>query len=187
MIVVLDHGGQISKFGGLSLPYHHTPIVSHLSLEDVRTRFRTCKSNCVEKLRWQAIMLRMEHRTTAEVASICARKPDWVRRTIRRYNQDGPAGLKDRRLTNGKKRIMSAALMEELHHAVLDETPPGGGLWTGPKVAQWMSKRLGRSIYPQLAWTYLKRMKLSKQTPRPQNVKACKQAQTDFKKNSAAK
>ena len=42
--------------------------------------------------------------------------------------------------------------MHQLHDAEVNSEPRAGGLWTGPKVAQWMSAKLGRRVSPQLAW-----------------------------------
>lgn len=160
-------------------------IEPHLSVWELQERFRVC-DDATEKIHWQAILLRLQGRSTAEVAEICGYKPDWVRRLVRRYNSKGPAGLRDGRLSNGKERLLSPTQIEELRAAVLQEIPPGGGLWTGPKVAHWMTEKLNRPVSPQLAWDYLQHMRMSKQTPRPRHARANTKAQEDFKKNSAA-
>jgi len=160
-------------------------VKQHLTVRELRERFRT-SDDAVEKIHWQAILLHRQGRSTAEVAEICGYKPDWVRRLVHRYNKRGPSGLRDGRLSNGKKRLMSDAQLEELGAAVLKDTPPGGGLWTGPKVALWMTEKLNRPVSPQLAWDYLQHLRMSKQTPRPRHARASTAAQQDFKKNSAA-
>jgi transposase len=157
----------------------------HLTISALQERFRDC-NDAAEKTRWQAVLLRAQGRSTAEVAEICGYKPDWVRRLVRRYNRDGPDSLRDGRRNNGKERLLDPAQLEELRAAVLNEVPPGGGLWTGPKVAQWMSAKLGRPVLPQTAWDYLQYMHMSKQSPRPRHVRASAAAQATFKKNSAA-
>jgi transposase len=160
-------------------------VKPHLTVNQLRSRFRDCKDP-VEKIHWQAVLLRAQGRSTSEVAEICGYKDDWVRRLVRRYNGRGPDGLKDGRQTNGKSRLMSADQLEELRVTVLERTPPGGGLWTGPKVALWMERKLKRPVSPQLAWDYLKHIGMSKQTPRPRNARASAEAQKEFKKNSVA-
>lgn len=160
-------------------------VKPHLSIKALRKRFRAC-GNAVEKIHWQAILLRKQGRRTGDVAEVCGYNPDWVRRLVRRYNEKGPESLHDGRRNNGKKRLMSVAQIEELHDAVLHETPPGGGLWTGPKVGQWMTTKLNRPVSPQLAWEYLQHMQMSKQTPRPRNARASAKAQKEFKKNFVA-
>lgn len=160
-------------------------VEAHLTVRELRARFRRCK-DANEKIHWQAILLRFQGRSTGEVAEICGYKPDWVRRLVRRYNERGPDSLPDGRRTNGRRRLMSEAQLEELRSAVLNEEPPGGGLWTGPKVAAWMSKKLGRPISPQTAWDYLQHMGMSKQMPRPRNARTSASAQAEFKINSVA-
>jgi len=163
----------------------HAAVKQHLTLRAIQKRFRQCR-DALEKIHWQAILLRMQGRSTKEVAEICGYNPDWVRRMVRRYNEKGPDALRDGRRQNGKRRMMSDAQVEELRAAVLNETPPGGGLWTGPKVAQWMTQKLGRQVSPQRAWDYLQHMRMSKQTPRPRHARANAKAQTKFKKNFVA-
>ena len=159
-------------------------VADHLTIRQLRERFRRCK-NTVEKAHLQAILLRYQGRSTAEVAEICGFEPDWVRRLVRRYNAKGPDALGDGRRNNGKQRLLSDEQLEDLRVAVLTCVPPGGGLWTGPKVAKWMSAKLKRPVSPQRAWDYLCRLGMTKQTPRPRHAKASAEAQAAFKKNSA--
>jgi len=56
------------------------------------TRFLPCDSKD-EKLRWRAVMLKAEGRRANDIADICKRREDWVRRTVRRYNELGPEGV----------------------------------------------------------------------------------------------
>ena len=160
-------------------------IAPHLTDSELKQRFRAC-DDANEKTRWQVILLRLQGRSTPEVAEICGYKPDWVRQLVRRYNAEGPDSLRDGRRDNGKERLMNDEQLEELRQAVLSSEPPGGGLWTGPKVAKWMSQKLDRDISPQLAWEYLQyHLDFSKQTPRPRHASASAKAQELWKKNSA--
>lgn len=160
-------------------------VEPHLTVDELGERFRTC-GNAVEKIHWQVIWLRAQGRSSSEVAEICGYNRDWVHRLVRRYNAKGPDALQDGRRRNGKKRLLTDEQLAELHDAVLRSTPPGGGLWTGPKVAEWMTKTLGRPVSPQLAWDYLQYLGMSKQMPRPRHVRASAKAQARFKKNSGA-
>ena len=51
------------------------------SSADLQARFSQC-TDVGEKLRWQAVMLKKEGRSAREIASICGRNEDWVRRTV---------------------------------------------------------------------------------------------------------
>ena len=83
------------------------------------------------------------------------------------------------------KPLLSAAQQEELAHA-LQEPPEDGGLWSGPKVAQWMQRTLGREIAAQRGWDSLQRMGYSSRVPRPQHAKADEDIQQAFKKTARA-
>lgn len=63
--------------------------------------------------------------------------------------------------------------------------PETGGLWSGPKVAAWMSETLHKEVQPQRGWDYLKKLGFSLQRPRPSHRKADPEAQAAFKKEAA--
>ncbi len=76
---------------------------------------------------------------------------------IHRYNAGGAAALGDRRHSNaGARPLLNAAQRVELA-AALEGVPPRGGLWSGPKVAQWIAAKIGRDhIHPHRGWVYLR-------------------------------
>jgi transposase len=121
---------------------------------------------------------------TPEVAKICGYKDDWVQRLVRRYNAGGPDALADGHRRNRGQMLLSEEQIDQLKRAVVDDTPPDGGLWTGPKVAQWISAELEREIHPQRGWDYLRRMGMTKKVPRPRHPEASAAEQAEFKKNS---
>src|SRR5512147_324609 len=80
----------------------------------------------------------------------------------------------------------AAPLSQEDETALRDalvEPAADGGLWTGPKVAAWMTARLGRNVWPQRGWDYLRKLEHSLQIPRPKHAKAARAEEQDaFKK-----
>jgi len=66
----------------------------------------------------------------------------------------------------------------------LGKPSPYGGLWTSAKVARWIGERLGRKVWPQRGWVYLRDLGMTLQRPRPRHVQADAEAQAAFKKNS---
>ena len=100
----------------------------------VVTRFQKC-TYAAEGLRWQAVMLRGEGCSAVDIADICKKKVDQVRRTVRRYNAAGPESLKDHRESSGQPLLLDREALAELAAA-----PPGpspdGGFWTGKKVSR---------------------------------------------------
>jgi transposase len=91
---------------------------------------------------------------------------------VHRYNEKRLDGLGDHRGKNAGAKPLLDKEGEAVLKTVLAESPADGGLWTGPKVAAWMSARLGRKVWPQRGWDYLKKLGHSLQMPRPRHAKA---------------
>ena len=108
-------------------------------------------------------------------------------RLLARYNAGGPQALGDLRRRNGTSpTILKPDLLDKLK-ARLREPPPGGGLWTSPKVAAWMAGERGRAaVLPQRGWEALKAIKWSVQKPRPRHPAAATPEEREaFKKSSS--
>ena len=59
-----------------------------------------------------------------------------------------------------------------LREALLKEAPPGGGTWSGPKVARWIEEQTGgERVHAQRGWEYLRRVGMSPQVPRRSNAR----------------
>lgn len=158
-------------------------LVPHLAPTDLEHRYRQCRDP-VERSHWHMIWLVSQGHSGAAVARLTGYSETWVLTVIHRYNELGPTGLRDRRRTNpGQPPLVSPAMREELRQR-LAASPPDGGLWTSPKVAAWLSDRLGRPISPQRAWETLQRIGFSLQQPRPQAKAADPVAQAAFKKGA---
>jgi transposase len=70
----------------------------------------------------------------------------------------------------------------ELREA-LEGPPPGGGMWSGPKVARWIEQRTGAGkVHAQRGWEYLRKVRYSPQVPRPSNARADASEREAFKK-----
>jgi transposase len=160
-------------------------LVNHLSTEELKTRYRSCKDP-KEARRWQALWLLSQGYSSEQAANIVGLQASWVRKIINRYNQDGPQGVVDGHNVNpgGPKPRLSAGQRQELFEALKAE-PPSGGLWTGPKVAAWIEQRTGIKTYPQLGWVYLRDLGFSLKVPRRKHPKSATPQQREaFKKNS---
>jgi len=156
-------------------------IKNWLSVDELANRFRQC-ANAVEKTHWQMIWLKASGRSTKDVSAVCGCNKDWVRRIVRRYNQDGPESLGDGRRRNGNKPILTAEQVLELRDA-LARRNSHGELWNSRKVALWISERVGRKVWPQTGWTYLQAMEMSLQVPRPEHPENTQEMAEEFKKN----
>jgi transposase len=113
--------------------------------------------------------------SVGEVAEMVGYSKKWTTEIARRYELGGVEALGDRRHSNpgAKER----ALLDEAGEAELLEAlqgpPPGGGMWSGPKVAHWIAQRNGlEKVHVQRGFEYLRKVRYSPQVPRPQNASA---------------
>ena len=151
------------------MPRPRLPIAPHLDHDGIARRYRGCRDG-VEKTHWQALWLltRPDDPPAAEqVAAAIGLSPGWVRALIKRWNAEGPDGLADRRKgANGGKPKLSTDQQIDLW-AALQQPPPDGGLWTGPKVAVYVRDRWGVGVWPQTGWRWLRELGFTLQVPRP--------------------
>jgi transposase len=147
-------------------------VVGHLSAEELGRRYRTARTR-VERGHLQVVWLLAQGRSAAEVARVMGWSERWVIEIVRRYDEGGPESLGDRRRGNaGAKPLLGEADEAALRAALAGRPPADGGLWSGPKVAAWMSARLGRKVWPQRGGDYLRKLGYSPQVPRPRHAQA---------------
>jgi transposase len=161
-------------------------LLPHASTEELEHRYRKAKDP-VERSHRQIVWLLSEGRTTREVCEVTGYSPGWVRQIARRYNEWGIEGLGDRRHANPGAR--ERALLDEAGEAELREAlfgpPPGGGMWSGPKVARWIAQRNGlEKVHVQRGFEYLRKVGMSPQVPRPSNAQGADSEEREaFKKS----
>src|ERR687884_1258545 len=157
-------------------------LAAHLSPAELGQRYRAARPP-VERSHLQIVWLLSQGRGEREVAQVTGYGRRWVAEVVRRYNEEGPDGLGDRRRANAGARPLLGAGDEAALRAAPAEPPADGGLWTGPKVAAWMAARLGREVWPRRGWDYLRRLGHSPQVPRPRHAKAASpDEQAEYKK-----
>lgn len=160
----------------------YVTVVAHLSVDELASRYRKAVDP-VERSHLQIIWLLAQGRRVRVVSEATGYCGNWIRILARRYNQDGPQALADQRQHNpGATPLLSQEQQSQLQQA-LERTPFDGGLWTGRKVAFWMSEQTGRNTYTQRGWDYLKRFGFSLHTPRPRHKKADTELQEAFKQD----
>ena len=159
----------------------HLNVANHLTELELRARAEAAKDPN-ERMRWVAILQNKAGKAATFIADFCNRQPDWVRRVVRAYNELGPDSVTDGRTRNGTKGGFTQALQAEPQAAPEHESPPGGGLWNGPKVARWVSKRTGDIVHPRTGWAYLKKLNWSIKVPLPTHPDSDEGAKEAFKK-----
>jgi transposase len=147
-------------------------LADHLTTEELEARYRAA-TRPMEVKHWQVLWLYSKGWHTEDIAEAVGYTQIWVRKLAGRYNEAGPDAVDDGRKTNpGKERLLDEAGCAALREAIENETPPGGGQWNGPKVAEWMSAYLGREVWPVRGWEYLRHLGYTPQRPRPRHEKA---------------
>ena len=164
----------------------HLPDKPHLSDGELRARAEAA-TDPDERMRWVAVLQKKQGHPATLIADFCNRKADWVRRVVREYNAGGPDALIDGRQQNGRDGYLDADGWAALEEALKHEDPPGGGLWSGPKVARWVAARVGHSVHPRTGWSYLVRLGWSLKVPIPQHPQSDEGAKEAFKKGGSKK
>ena len=159
-------------------------IPPHLALDALEQRYRRA-TDPVARSQWQIVWLLSSGTPTTQVAQVTGYSVNWVREIARRYREDGPAGIGDRRHTNpGAVPLLEAKHQQQLRQALAGPAPDGG-LWTCRSVAVWMSETLGRPVSEQRGWEWMRRLGFTPQRPRPRATQADPAAQEAFKKGGS--
>jgi transposase len=158
-------------------------VAPHLAVAELERRYRAARDP-VARTHWQIVWLVAAGRSCPEAAAVVGYSVDWVRRVVRRFNEEGPAGLGDRRRANpGGAPLLTGAQQAELRDALGGEAPDGG-LWTCRKVADWIGERVGRPVAEARGREYLRRLGFSPPRPRPREERTDPAAQEAFKKGA---
>ncbi len=162
-----------------------TAIASHLSAAELEARYERA-ADPVSKSHFHAIWLLSLGYMAAEVAVILSFSARWVRLLLKRYNEQGPESLEDRRQGNGAApAILTPEALSSLK-ARLKTPPDDGGLWTGPKVARWLARFHGlKSVHDQRGWDALVAVEYTIQKPRPRHPKAAGEKDREALKKTA--
>ncbi|XWK87162.1 MAG: winged helix-turn-helix domain-containing protein [Phormidium sp.] len=157
----------------------------HLSERELKNRYWRAM-NLVEARRWHLLWLISQKMTIREASIVIGMNYDYAREIVKLYNQQGEEAIIKKQPTKKKRpnhALLNAEQLEELRLSLKGESPDKG-IWTGPKVAQWIARRTGREkVWFQRGWDYLKQCRYSPQKPRPQHQKGDQIEQEEFKKN----
>lgn len=158
-------------------------LVRHLSLAEMAARHASAPDP-VTREHWRILYWVASGTRAARVARLTGYSAKWVGLLASRYNRAGPAAVEDQRHHNRGATPLLTAEQETALATALEGPAPDGGLWSGPKVAAWMSTQLGRAVRPQRGWDYLRRCGYTPHRPRPHHAQADAAAQAAFPKAS---
>jgi transposase len=157
----------------------------YLSVDELEHRYRTAKEPN-ERTWWQILWLLAQGRTATELSSVIGYRAYWIGQIAKRYNEQGPEGMRNRRHTTSYRPapVLSTEQQQDLR-AELAQAAARDQHWRTRQVAAWMSERLGRPVSYGLARSYLVKLRNSLQLPRSEHALANPEEQIDFKKTSA--
>ncbi len=162
-------------------------LATHFSSNELKQKYRT-STDSVESRRWHLLWKVSLGWTIKNSAIAVGYSYPYAKSILKRYNQDGVAGVKNHKNktsnhARGKQRLLSEQQLEKLMTAI-EQKAPDGGIWTGTKVARGIEKETGmEKVWNQRGWDYLKKCSYSWQSPRPAHKKADKLEQEIFKAN----
>lgn len=135
-----------------------THIEPHLTLPELEKKLRGTREQ-VARQQLKVITLLLKGLTQKEVATRCGYSAAWVHTIVQRYNELGVEALRDHRRDNpGRPYRLSAEVRKEMKE-LLGKPPEGGGLWTGPRLVEWVRARTGdASIDSKRGWEWLRQL-----------------------------
>jgi transposase len=175
-------GGDRKQTGEMVKKAHLQP---HLTSAQLKSRY-LYSCDRVESRRWHLLWLVSKSWTIQQAAQAVGLNYDYAKDIVKGYNQQGEQAIANRRHQRREPpshALLNREQLEQLRYC-LKQPPEDKGIWTGPKVAEWIAKKTGREkVWSQRGWDYLKKCRYSPQRPRPGHVKADPEAQQEFKKN----
>jgi transposase len=159
-------------------------LETHLSGVELKNRYLNATDK-VARRRWHLLWLISEQWTIKQAAKAVGFHYEYAREVVKKYNEQGESGIRNKmwgRNAKGREPLLTRQQLCELQEC-LKQPPSDQGIWTGPKVAQWIAQKTGRErVWPQRGWDYLKKLCRSLKMPRPKHQKGDKERQEEFKR-----
>jgi transposase len=156
-------------------------LKNHLSKKQLHRKYIACQ-HPQEKLRWHALALIAGGEVANTVAKNLGRSSAWITKTVRRYNEGGVEGVKNKS-KNQASKTLTPEQIKELENEIESGKTNGEGLWTSRQIQNWVKDRTGKEIHKTTAWRMFAKLEFSQQVPRPAHrSKASEEEQRDFKK-----
>lgn len=162
-------------------------LANYYSSEELKYKYLKSQ-DAVESRRWHLLWKISLGWTIKNSAIAVGINYDYAKEVVNKYNSLGEEGLKNLKnkqpqRRGGKKTLLTDEQLQKLCQE-LESKPSDGGIWTGPKVAEWIAQEKGvKKVGNQRGWDYLKKLRYSWQRPRPKHKKASEIEQEQFIQN----
>ena len=154
-----------------------------LSAEDLQTWIREASSRDEYQKRLAIWLTFIGSYPAHHVATLLGVSKQAVWLWVGQYNQRGPEGL-ERGGRGGRRWAFLSWEQEEAFLAGLEERAQKGQILTAPQMHQQLCQATGKKVSLAYVYRLLHRHRWRKLGPRPRHVKADRQRQEEFKKNS---
>ena len=158
-------------------------LIGHQSVEAIEAAYCGAKDG-IARSQWQMVWLLSRGEPSEQVAATTGYSQAWIRTIAHRYNAGGAEAIGDQRHHNPGRAPSLPRYEQQTLKGVLSEAAARNEAWTGADVAEWMSRRLGRKVYPQRGWEMLRHLGFRSKVGRKRHVKADIADQEAYKKPS---
>lgn len=157
-------------------------LKNHLTKEQLRRKYVSCQHS-QEKKRWQALSLIAAGEVANTVAKTLGMSSGWISETVRRYNEGGVAGVKNKS-KNQDSKILTAEQVKELDREIESGKTEDERLWSATQIKRWVATQTGVEMHRTTAWRMFAKLNYTQQTPRPAHQERADEAgQAEFKKS----
>jgi transposase len=158
-------------------------LAPYLTDDELQKRYRAA-ADPVERSHWHFLWLLAGGLTATAVAAVTGYSAYWIGQIARRYNTDGPEGVRDRRHSAQEPRLLLPPAQQGHLREALAGPHPEGDHWCCRTIAAWIADhvpdRTRRLVPRQTGWRYLRRLGARWCKPRPRHVGADPAAQAEF-------
>lgn len=157
-------------------------LESHLTAKQLQRKYVTCQHS-QEKQRWHALSLIAAGGVANTVAKEIGMSSGWISQTVRRYNAEGVAGVKNKSKNEGSKTLTEEQV-KELEKEIESGKTKDERLWSSRQIKRWVKDKTGKTIHKTTAWRMFAKLDFTSQVPRPAHQERASEAeQTTFKKS----
>ena len=157
-------------------------LKNHLTKKQLQRKYLSCRHS-QEKKRWQALSLMADGKIASAVATELGMSANWMSKTVRRYNEGGVAGVKNKSKNEGSQTL-TADQVKALDGEIESGKTADERLWRATQIKRWVFEKTGTQIHRTTAWRMFAKLNYTQQVPRPAHEERASEAeQAEFKKS----